>query len=316
MVTFFLKITAEDCPLKGDLKALERVEEPTAITVGNFDGFHLGHRYLIDKLKEKAEEKGLKSLVLTFCPHPLKVLAPNLLPCELSDIEEKIEQVEREGIDMFSFIRFDEEFSRIRAREFLIDILYKRLNCRYLLVGYDWRFGYRREGEIELARELGEEFGFEVESVPPFQLEGHVVSSTLLRRLLKEGRVEEAKTFLGRNYYIKREVIPGDGRGSKIGFPTANLKNTENLCLRKGVYGVIVENKYVGVANYGVRPTFGGDRKVLEVHILGFKGDLRGRTLRVEFVKFIRPEMRFPGVAELIRQIEKDIETARKLIKT
>ncbi len=313
MKTFFLKLGSESCPLKEDLEALNSLDIDTAITVGNFDGFHLGHKYLVDKLKDNAHKRGLKSLVLTFCPHPLKVIAPKLLTCELSDIDEKVELVEREEIDYFSFVKFDEKFSKISARDFLEEILYEKLRCRYLLVGYDWRFGYRREGEIELAREIGEKLGFEVDTVAPFQIEGHIVSSTLIRRLLHEGRLREVKTFLGRNYFIKRKVVSGDGRGSKIGFPTANLKGTDNLCLREGVYAVRVNETYKGVANYGIRPTFGGDKRVLEVHILDFDENIRGRKIKVEFLEFIRPEMKFNSVEELKRQINKDIEIARKV---
>ena len=292
------------------LETVRSLGEETAVTVGSFDGYHLGHRYLVSKLKERAKERKLKTLIVTFCPHPLKVLAPKVKLCELTDPEEKKELLGAEGIDYICFIRFDREFSKIPAREFLEDILFKRLGCRFLLVGYDWRFGHRREGEIELAREVGKRLGFEVEPVEPFTLNGHVVSSTLIRRLLSEGRVEEVKDFLGRRYWIKRRVTKGEGRGSKIGFPTANLKGTENLCLKEGVYAVLVEGRYPGVANYGERPTFGGGKRVLEVHIPGFKGDLKGKTLKVEFLKFLREEKKFPSVEDLKKQIEKDIQLA------
>ncbi len=314
MKTFFLRLGEEECPLKEDLQALSHLDKDTAITAGNFDGFHLGHKYLVDTLKEEAERRGLRSLLLTFCPHPLKVLAPHLLACELSDVDEKIELVEREGIDYFSFIRFDERFSKIPARDFLIDILHNRLRCKYLLVGYDWRFGHKREGEIELAREIGQRVGFEVGYVSPFQIEGHVVSSTLLRRLLSEGRVRDAEQFLGRRYFVKRQVVSGDGRGSKIGFPTANLKGTDNLCLRKGVYAVMVDGRYGGIANYGTRPTFGGKGKVLEVHIFDFNEDIRGKKVKVEFVEFIRPELRFESPQHLVQQIKRDIELAKRYL--
>ena len=313
MEVFLLKLDSKKCPSK-TLKTLEALPEKTALTVGNFDGIHLGHRYLINKLKEKAQEKNLKTVVLTFCPHPLKVLAPNLLLCELTDIDEKIELFGELGIDYLCFIRFDKEFAKVHARDFLEDILYKRLGCRYLLVGYDWRYGYKREGEIELAKEVGRELGFEVEEAKPFKIKDHIVSSTLIRRLLKEGRVEDVKEYLGHHYWIKRKVVKGEGRGSKIGFPTANLQNTDNLCLKEGVYLVRVEGKHYGVANYGYRPTFGGKRKVLEVHLLGFEGNLRGKRIKVEFLKFLREEKKFSGVEELINQIKKDIETAKRYL--
>ncbi|AAC06488.1 bifunctional riboflavin kinase/FAD synthetase [Aquifex aeolicus] len=314
MEVFLLKLDSKNCPNKR-LKTLEEVPENTAITVGNFDGVHLGHRYLIENLKKKAKSENLKTLVLTFCPHPLKVLAPQLLPCELTDINEKIEIFRELGVDYLCFIRFDKEFAKIRAREFLEKIIYEKLKCRYLLVGYDWRYGYRREGEIELAKEVGSELGFEVEEAKPFKIKGHIVSSTLIRRLLREGRVEEVREYLGHNYWVKRKVVKGDQRGSKIGFPTANLQNTENLCLKEGVYAVKVEDKYLGVANYGYRPTFGKKKRVLEVHILDFEGNLRGKRIKVEFLKFIREEKKFSSVEELIQQIKKDVEAVKGLSK-
>ena len=308
MRSFFLKLSSKKCPIKFD--SLEKVEDRTAIVVGNFDGFHLGHRHLIRILKKRAKERNLRTTVVTFCPHPLKVLAPRLLLCELSSADEKAELLEREGVDYLCFIRFDREFSKMGAKEFLEEVLYRRLGCRFLLVGYDWRFGHRREGEIELAREVGERLGFEVELVSPFKRNGHIVSSTLVRRLLSEGRLEEAEEFLGRRYWIRRKVVRGEGRGSKLGFPTANLKDTENLCLRTGVYAVLVNDELPAVANYGLRPTFDGKRKVLEVHIPGFSGDLRGRSIKVEFLKFLREERKFSSVEELKEQIERDIHSA------
>ena len=308
MRPFFLKLSQKRCPIKVD--SLEGVEEETALVVGNFDGFHLGHRYLVRTLKRRAKERGLKTMVVTFCPHPLKVLAPKLFLCELSSAEEKMELLEKEGVDYLCFIRFDKEFSRMGAKEFLEEVLYRRLGCRFLLVGYDWRFGYRREGEIELAREVGERLGFEVELVSPFKKNRHIVSSTLVRRLLSEGRLEEAREFLGRRYWIRRKIVKGAGRGSKLGFPTANLKDTENLCLKEGVYAVIVDDELPAVANYGLRPTFDGKKKVLEVHIPGFTGDLKGKSIKVEFLKFLREERKFPSVEELKKQIERDIHSA------
>ncbi|NPA41267.1 MAG: bifunctional riboflavin kinase/FAD synthetase [Aquificae bacterium] len=308
MKPFFLKLSEKRCPIK--VETLESVPEGTALIVGNFDGIHIGHKYLIRKLKKKAKEKNLKTMVVTFCPHPLKVLAPKLFPCELSTAEEKIELLEQEDIDYLCFIRFDRDFSRMGAKEFLEEVLYRRLKCKYLLVGYDWRFGYKREGEIELAREVGEKLGFEVELATPFRKNGHIVSSTLVRRLLSEGRLEEAEEFIGRRYWIKRKVVRGDGRGSKLGFPTANLKDTENLCLKEGVYAVRVNDKLPAVANYGYRPTFEGRKKVLEVHIPDFSQNLRGETIKVEFVKFLREERKFSSVEELKKQIERDIQSA------
>ncbi len=296
------------------LDCVDSIKEQTAVSVGNFDGVHLGHKFLIERLKEEAQKRELKTVILSFYPHPLKVLAPKQLPCELTNLEEKIDMLETLGIDYAIFLRFDEKFSLMKAEDFVRYILYNRLNTKFLLVGYDWRFGYRREGEIELARELGEKLGFEVSSVEPFRLNDHIVSSTLIRRLLHSGRLEEARVYLGRSYWVRRKVIKGDGRGTIIGIPTANLEGTENLCLKEGVYAVIVEDNFLGVANYGYRPTFNGRKKVLEVHLLDFKGDIRGKKVKVEFVKFLREEIKFNSVEELKKQVKQDIELARSVL--
>jgi len=295
-----------------DLPCYEGLEEEHAITVGVFDGVHLGHQYLLKKLIESAQRRGLKGCVLSFYPHPSKVLSPGQQPCELTDPLERAERMLRLGIDRVVFINFDREFSRIRAEDFLKHVLFERLRCRYLLVGYDWRFGYRREGEVELAKEMGQRLGFEVETAEPFYKNGHIISSTYIRRLLHSGRLEEASEYLGENYWVKRKVVRGSGRGSSIGYPTANLGPSENLCLKEGVYAVRVNEQFLGVANYGFRPTFDGKAKVLEVHILDFEGNLRGERLKVEFLSFLREEKKFSSKDELIEQIERDIAIVRE----
>ncbi len=304
-----LRTSRSGC-IKG-LKCIEELTEHYAITVGNFDGVHRGHQHLLERLISKAKEKGLKSLVLSFYPHPLWVLNSTQAPCELTDIRERSELILKHGVDQVVFIRFDRSFSKLPAEDFIREVLWNRLRCKHLVVGYDWRFGYKREGEIELAKELGKEMGFEVEEMEPFRINGHVVSSTLIRRLLHMGRLEEASLYLGRNYSLKRKVVSGEGRGSILGFPTANLQNTENLCLREGVYVVRVEDRFMGVANYGVRPTFGGKKRVLEVHILDFEGNLRDKEIKVEFLKFLREEKKFSNPEELKRQIKEDISRAK-----
>ncbi len=295
-----------------DLPCYEGLEEEHAITVGVFDGVHLGHQSLLKKLIESAQRRGLKGCVLSFYPHPSKVLSPGQQPCELTDPLERAERILRLGIDRAVFINFDREFSRIRAEDFLKHVLFERLRCRYLLVGYDWRFGYRREGEVELAKEMGQRLGFEVETAEPFYKNGHIISSTYIRRLLHSGRLEEASEYLGENYWVKRKVVRGSGRGSSLGYPTANLGPSENLCLKEGVYAVRVNGQFLGVANYGFRPTFDGKAKVLEVHILDFEGNLRGERLKVEFLSFLREEKKFSSKDELIKQIERDIAIVRE----
>ena len=297
------------------LKCYEALDEDHAVTVGVFDGVHLGHRYLIERLVEESKKRGLKSCVLSFYPHPSKVLSPSQHPCELTDYFERAERILELGVDKVAYINFDREFSKMTAEDFLSDVIHRRLRCRYLLVGYDWRFGYRREGEVELAKEFGEKLGFYVEMAQPFYKNGHIISSTYIRRLLHSARLDEVREYLGEPYWIRRKVIKGAGRGTLLGFPTANLERTDNLCLKEGVYAVKVEDQYLGIANYGYRPTFDGRAKVLEVHLLNFKGDLRGKKIKVEFLGFIREEKKFPSKDELIKQIERDISTAQDIFR-
>ncbi|RMH80557.1 MAG: bifunctional riboflavin kinase/FAD synthetase [Acidobacteria bacterium] len=311
VVPVSLKTSLSPC-LRG-MKCMEALDEDTVITVGVFDGVHLGHEFLIKRVLQKAKPFGLKSLALSFYPHPSKVLSPQQAPCELTNPWERTELLKALGVDMVIFLKFDRAFSKMSAENFLREVLHKRLRCKHLVVGYDWRFGYKREGEIELAKEIGQELGFSVEEINPFRLNGHTVSSTLIRRLLHMGRLEEASLYLGRTYGIKRRVVKGESRGTQLGFPTANLEATENLCLKEGVYAVRVEHNLLGVANYGKRPTFEGRKKVLEVHLIDFDGDLRGRELYVEFLKFIREERKFSSLEELIAQIKRDISTVRSL---
>ncbi len=316
MEVFLLTSLKCSNPLGSNLPCVDKIEEKTAITVGNFDGFHKGHIYLVERLINEAKRRNLKTLLLTFFPHPLKVLAPGINFCELSDIYEKIIIAQNLKVDYFVFIKFTRRFSLISARDFLEEIIFNKLNCRYLLVGHDWRFGYGREGEIELAREIGVKKGFEVGYVEPYKENGSIVSSTLIRRLLKEGRIKDAEYFLGRTYWIERKVIKGKGRGTQIGFPTANIKNTKNLCLKKGVYAVRINEKYIGVANYGSRPTFEDkDENLLEVHIPGFKGNFLGKRIKIEFLDFVREERKFKSVNELKSQIEKDINIVVSMYK-
>lgn len=305
----FLKTSHSTCP-RGSF-CTEELLHDSAVSVGVFDGLHLGHRHLIERLKLIAKQKGLKTLLLSFYPHPVRVLSPSQAPCELTNPYERSLLAKELGVDLMVFVRFDRRFSTMSAEEFLQEVIHRRLKAKHLVVGYDWRFGYRREGEIELAKEMGQRLGFEVEEVEPFRTNGHIVSSTLIRRLLHMGRLDEAKLYLGRSYAIRRRVVRGEGRGSKLGFPTANLLGTENLCLKEGVYAVRVDNRFLGVANFGYRPTFDGKRKVLEVHILDFEGDLRGKEVSVEFLEFLRPERKFSDPKELVKQIEEDIQRVK-----
>ncbi|MGC8650834.1 MAG: bifunctional riboflavin kinase/FAD synthetase [Hydrogenobaculum sp.] len=289
------------------------LEKPIALAVGNFDGVHLGHQHLLNTLILKAKEKNLIPSVLMFNPHPLEVLEKESAPCIISTVEERKEYMYNLGIENVFVINFTKEFSNIPARDFIKEYVYEKLNTKLLIVGYDWRYGAKREGEFELAKEMGQTLGFEVIPSEPYKVDGHIVSSTLIRRLLKEANLDDVKKYLGRDYSIKRKVVRGKGLGSKIGFPTANISNTSNMCLKEGVYAVKVNN-YLGVANYGKRPTVENtNQNILEVHIIDFNGDLVDNVLNITFLGFLREEKKFNSIEELKTQIKTDIETTKAL---
>lgn len=290
------------------------MNNPKALVVGNFDGVHLGHQHLLKSLIQKAKEKNLTPSVMMFDPHPLYVLEKDYAPCLLSTIEERIDKIKSLGIEDITIINFTKEFSQISAKDFIKNIVYEKLNTKLLIVGYDWRYGAKREGEFELAKEMGEQLGFEVIPSAPYMVNGHIVSSTLIRRLLKDGNLKDAKTYLGQDYHIKRKVIRGKSLGSKIGFPTANIENTSNMCLKEGVYAVKVEDKYLGVANYGKRPTVDNTlENILEVHILDFNKDIYDNYLNISFLGFLREEKKFESINALKSQIQEDIKKAKEL---
>ncbi|MGC8677925.1 MAG: bifunctional riboflavin kinase/FAD synthetase [Hydrogenobaculum sp.] len=289
------------------------LEKPIALAVGNFDGVHLGHQHLLNTLILKAKEKNLIPSVLMFNPHPLEVLEKESAPCIISTVEERKEYMYNLGIENVFVINFTKEFSNIPARDFIKEYVHEKLNTKLLIVGYDWRYGAKREGEFELVKEMGQMLGFEVIPSEPYKVDGHIVSSTLIRRLLKEANLNDVKKYLGRDYSIKRKVVRGKGLGSKIGFPTANISNTSNMCLKEGVYAVKVNN-YLGVANYGKRPTVENtNQNILEVHIIDFNGDLVDNVLNITFLGFLREEKKFNSIEELKTQIKTDIETTKAL---
>lgn len=290
----------------------------TVLTIGVLDGVHLGHQYLLKKIVERAREVGGCSGVVTFEPHPQVVVAPGSAISYLTTLEDRVRLIREQGVDIVAVLRFTRAVSRMAPEEF-IDLLLKHINTVELCVGPDFALGYRRSGTVPVLAEIGQRKGFAVRALPPFELEGRVVSSTEIRRLLAVGQVDEAAKLLGRRPFLVGKVIGGFRRGRMIGVPTANLEVNHNLVIpADGVYAVYVhfdDREWPGVLSIGVRPTFDdGGRRTIEVHILGFDGDLYGRTLRVDFVKRLRDEMRFADVEQLVEQIRADIEQARMIL--
>ncbi|MGV3599408.1 MAG: bifunctional riboflavin kinase/FAD synthetase [Bacteroidota bacterium] len=297
--------------------------EPLAnavVTQGTFDGVHIGHQKIIDRVRNIAAQKGGESVLLTFFPHPRMVLQPddNTLRL-LSTTEEKIERLRKAGIDHLLVIPFTLEFSCQSSMQFVRDVLVNTIGVKTLVIGYDHRFGKNREGSMEDLHELGQVYDFDVEEIPPQDIDDVTVSSTKIRNALQEGEVDVAAKYLGYHYPVSGKVVAGNSLGKTIGFPTANIvvEETYKLIPNDGVYAVrvIVDGEiYGGMANMGKQPTFDNRNHAFEVHIFDFNADIYGRIIRVEFVAHLRSEMKFSGVDALIAQLKQDENTARNVL--
>lgn len=301
--------------------SLVDIKEPfpkACVTIGNFDGVHLGHQILFSEVVSRAYGHKGTSVVVTFDPHPLKVLRPDSIRL-ISTTEQKIELIEKAGIDVLVVIPFDRAFAATSAESFVEEILLGTIGVQELVVGYDYAFGRGRQGNIEFLKEKGREHGFPVTVVEAHYENGILVSSTRIRDLVAEGRMDEVRLLLGRYYQIRGEVQRGKQRGGRVvGFPTANLRiSEEDLCPRRGVYvtQVICDGRcYGGVANIGYNPTFGENRLVAETHIFDFHDDIYGRAIKINLLRHLRGEKKFSGPEELAEQIRLDIQVARDVL--
>ena len=305
------------------INSLDHIDRPfknAVITIGNFDGVHIGHQALFHEVIEKAEEIDGTSIAMTFDPHPLRVLNHNKTLSLITLGEHKLELISASGIDVLICIPFTQEFAAISAVSF-VDQLVKRVGMKAIITGNDYTFGRNREGNVDLLKSLGREMGFEVlvsDWIQASPVNTGRISSTRIRELIAKGKVATAKKLLGRFYQVRGTVISGRNRGGKLlGFPTANIVLQDELCPKTGVYAVTVEcltKSFMGVANIGYSPTFSDNIFTVEVHILDFHNDIYGKHLRVNFVKRIRDEIKFSGISELSEQIRKDIEYARGVL--
>jgi riboflavin kinase/FMN adenylyltransferase len=300
-----------------DLKELEKPLRNPVLTIGNFDGVHKGHLVLFDLVKDKAGALDGQSAVITFEPHPIKIMKPGNGPLMITPTQQKLRLIEEAGIDVIFCISFTKEFASITARDFVRDILVEKIGIKELVVGYDYTFGHGREGNIELLKDMGNSFHFKVHIVEPIRIDDTLVSSTSIRNFVQEGNLAEAKKLLGRDYQICGTVVKGEDRGGRLlGFPTANLKPIDELTPKPGVYAVkvlIADQIYEGVTNIGHNPTFGGHNFTVETHILDFSQDLLGKTIRINFIERLRDEKTFKSVGDLAAQIEQDIIRARAI---
>ncbi len=290
------------------------IQRPTVLTLGVFDGLHLGHQLVMRTVVERAHELSAVPTVITFDPHPRAVLHPESAPPLLQTLDQKVEGFGVLGIQQTIVVRFTEEFSMISARDFLRDVVRERLQAKEVYLGKGFAFGHNREGNIDLLTRVGSELGFVAGEVPEIRLRGRRVSSSRIRELLAQGKVNLARRMLGRPYGVEGLVERGAERGHQLGFPTANLHPHNRVIPRNGVYvtGTLIEGQWHrSVTNLGVRPTFGVEKEPsVETFVMNWAGDLYGDVVRVRFLRRLRDERKFGSIEELKAQIEKDVARA------
>ncbi|WP_209391123.1 bifunctional riboflavin kinase/FAD synthetase [Chryseobacterium sp. RR2-3-20] len=285
-------------------------QKPLALSLGMFDGVHLGHKCIMDELKKVGSENNLETAVLTFWPHPRFVFKPDENLQLLNTLEEKSLLMEKYGINNLFLKEFDEEFRNLTGEEFVKQILVEKLNVKYLIIGYDHSFGKNKSGNFELLQKLSKELDFEVEQMEAINIHENNISSTKIRKALLEGNILEANEMLGYHYSVSGTVVHGKKIGRTIGYPTANIE-VENLKLlpKKGAYivEVFVRNqKYKGMLSIGTNPTVNGDKLTVEVYILDFNEDIYGENITVKFRDFLHEEIKFEGLEKLIERLDED----------
>lgn len=290
---------------------------PSVITVGSFDGVHRGHTHLLQTVAHRAREKNAASVVVTLNPHPRLVLRPDSPMQLLSTLEERVELLSQQGLDYVVVFPFSLEQSKLRAREF-VELLRNHLNVVELVCGPNFALGYKREGTIPVLQDLGKELGFTVTVVEPQEFRDGVISSTRLRELVGNGEVRQAAELLGRYPMLRGVVVHGDHRGRELGYPTANLEVPDKkLIPANGIYAVRVRlgnEWHNGAASIGVRPTFGGGKRLVEIFVLDFTRWIYGEELEVYFIERLRDEEKFDSIHALLEQMARDVQNARKLL--
>lgn len=291
----------------------------TVVTVGTFDGVHLGHWTVLQEIRRRAEATGRRSVLVTFDPHPLKIVRPEHAPLSLTTPVEKKEILAESGLDYAVFLSFTHALSRYEPRRFVEEILIGRLGVEELVIGYDHGFGRDREGDPESLEAMGREIGFDVDVVAPVSADGDAISSSRIRSLLMDGAMADARACLGRPYSIRGVVVRGDGRGKGLGFPTANIRVAEGdkLIPPPGIYavrGVLRSGTYAGALHLGPRPTFKGSPPTIELHLMDFDTDIYGEEVRVDFIEHLRGIEPFTTVDALVEQIRQDVDRARRVL--
>ena len=319
--TIFARNLKDNMQLIESLNQIDTAFKNAVVTIGNFDGVHKGHQALLHQVIEKAAEIEGTSIAITFEPHPLRALGISSPPL-ITRHDQKLELIDKSGIDVLLCLPFDKAFSDITAHDFIEKILVEKIGMKAIVIGADYSFGKDRVGNISLLRSEGDRLGYETivsKWINDTETGKERISSTRIREIVMEGRVEQAMKYLGRHYQIRGKVIKGRRRGgSQLGFPTANIKLHDELCPKLGVYAVTVETvhgKYKGVANIGFSPTFGDQMFTIEVHILDFDRDIYDTRIRVNMVARLRDEIKFSGIEQLSAQIKQDVEKAKEILQ-
>ena len=299
------------------LEKFPSFSDHSIVAIGNFDGIHLGHHKILQCLEKKAKEYGLFSLVLTFFPHPGKILGKNGIKM-IQSLNQRIEKIKKYDIQALLVLSFDEQFASLTGQDFIQKIVLNTFKAAAVIVGENFHFGKKREGDVSLLHRLSSRFNFRICSVPSVVENGEIVSSSLIRRLLQEGKIKKANRLLGRSYEIDGEVTKGKSRGKILGFPTANIE-TENDIIPQGVFITqtrIGSKIYQSMSNIGKQPTFNQHDLNIESHIIDFEGDLYGKRIGIYFLQKIRDEIKFSSPDELTGQLEKDLETTQSYFRT
>ncbi|MBW1979812.1 MAG: bifunctional riboflavin kinase/FAD synthetase [Deltaproteobacteria bacterium] len=300
------------------IENIRRTFRKPVITIGNFDGVHLGHMSLFQHVREIARTSGSESMVITFDPHPIKVLSTTNGPPLITLLEQKVQLIEEAGIDVLLVVHFTLEFAQMEATEFIERFIHNKIGASAIVVGPDYRFGRNRQGDIPLLVAMGEKLNFQVHVAPDFFIEGQEVSSSAIRKFVTAGDLHKARQMLGRDYQVCGMVIKGRDRGGRLlGFPTANLLLIDELTPKPGVYAtqVVVRGKtYAGATNVGYNPTFQDGSFSVETHILDFNENIYGETIQIRFVERLRDEKAFSGPEELAEQIQRDVQQARQIL--
>ena len=291
----------------------------SVVTIGTFDGVHIGHQTILERIVAEARAHNGKSILTTFWPHPRFILKKNADLKLLSTFDEKVKFVKNLGVDYILKIAFTPAFSELSAQQFVEEILIKKVNTKKLFIGYDHHFGNKREGNIDFLKANSSSFGFKVEEIPRQDIDSIGVSSTKIRSALLQGDVAFAKSLLGRNYSLKGKIVHGQKNGRKLGFPTANIAVEEayKLLPGDGAYAVRViyaNEMFGGMLNIGFKPTLQGEARTIEVHLFNFEGNLYNQNLEVEFIKLLRNEVKFNSLEDLKKQLEIDRAEAQKIL--